>query len=120
MFIRLLRSKLHRATVTATDLDYHGSVTIDCDILDAAGILPYEVVTVGNLATGQRAETYVLPGPAGGGDVQMNGAMARLAQPGDKLILFTFAYLEPSEAANHKPRIIVLDDENRIAERWDG
>src|SRR4051812_26198303 len=120
MHIRMLRAKLHRATVTSGAIDYHGSITIDEALLEAVGMLPYEVVTLGNLSTGQRAETYVIKAPAGSGVVQANGAIARLAQPGDRLIIMSFAYLEPNEVASHKPKVAVLDERNRIIERWEG
>ena len=120
MHIRMLRAKLHRAVVTSGAIDYHGSVTIDAALLEAVGMLPYEVVTIGNLSTGQRAETYVIKAPAGSGVVQANGAIARIAQPGDRLIIMTFAYLEPQEVAGHKPKVAVLDERNRIVEQWEG
>ena len=120
MHIRMLRAKLHRAMVTSGALDYHGSITIDETLLQAVGMHPYEVVTLANLSSGQRAETYVIKAPAGSGVVQVNGAIARLAQPGDRLIIMTFAYLEPQEIAGHKPKVAVLDDRNRIVEQWEG
>ena len=120
MHIRMLRAKLHRAAVTSGALDYHGSVTIDESLLQAVGMHVYEVVTLANLSSGQRAETYVIKAPAGSGIVQVNGAIARLAQPGDRLIIMTFAYLEPHEIAGHKPKVAVLDERNRIVEQWEG
>jgi len=120
MHIRMLRAKLHRAVVTSGAIDYHGSITIDSALLDAVGLLPYEVVLLGNLSTGQRAETYVIKAPPGSGVVQANGAIARLASPGDRLIIMSFAYLEPSEVAGHKPKVAILDDRNRIVEQWEG
>ena len=120
MQIRLLRSKLHQATVTHAVLDYHGSISIDSDILQAAGILPFEIVTLGNMSNGLRAETYAIAAPAGSGVVQANGAIARLAQPKDRLIVLTYAYLDPREAAGHRPKIVVLDDKNRIMKSWEG
>jgi aspartate 1-decarboxylase len=120
MYIRLLRAKLHRAAVTSAALDYHGSITIDENILAAARLHPYEVVTIANLSTGLRAETYVLKGPPGSGVVQANGAIARIAQVGDRVIVMSFAYVEPHEVAGHKPRVVVLDERNRISEQWDG
>lgn len=120
MFVRLLRAKLHQATVTATHLNYHGSVTIDQDLCDAVGLLPHEVVTVANLANGERGETYVLVGKRGSAVIELNGAMARLAQPGDKLIIFSYAYVDPTKAEQHKPKVAVLGPENRIIEKWEG
>jgi aspartate 1-decarboxylase len=119
MQIRLLKSKLHLATVTQTDLSYHGSITIAEDLMEAVGLLPYEMVLVANSSNGQRAETYVIKGERGSGDMQLNGAMARLAIPGDRIIVLAFASLTPEEARSHRPRIAVLDQGNRIVECWD-
>lgn len=120
MLIRVLKSKLHMATVTQTELTYHGSITVDVGLLEAAGLIPYEQVLIGNCSTGQRGETYVIPGERGSGTMQLNGAMARLAQPGDRIIVLAFAFAEPKEAAAIKPRIVALDEHNRIIEQWDG
>lgn len=120
MQLRLLKSKLHMATCRNTHLLYHGSITIDEDLMDAVGLLAYEAVLIGNCATGMRAETYVLTGKRGSGEIQLNGAMARLAQPGDRLIIMSFAFLEPSEVARHKPKVAVLDEKNQIVEQWEG
>ena len=120
MQIRLLKSKLHMAAVTRADLNYHGSVSIPEDLMEAVGLLPYEQVLIGNCSTGQRGETYVIRGERGSGEVQMNGAMARLCTPGDRLIILAFADMTPEEAATYHPRVAVLDDSNRIVERWDG
>lgn len=118
MQLRLLKSKLHLAAVTKTALNYHGSITVDEALMDAVGLVPYEAVLVGNVSTGIRAETYVIKGERGSGEVQMNGAMARLAQPGDRLIIMAFAFLEPAEVSAHRPRVAILDAENRIKEQW--
>lgn len=120
MQIRLLKSKLHRATTTRTRLDYHGSITIDEDLMDAVGLRVYEAVTIANCSTGSRAETYVLKGERGSGAMELNGAMARLAEPGDRLIIFAFGFFTPEEAETHKPIVAVLDHENKIVERWEG
>lgn len=120
MQIRLLRCKLHRATVTHTRLDYHGSITIDEELLAAVGLVPFEVVTVGNLSTGKRGETYVIKGKRGAREVQVNGAMARLAEPGDRLIILSFAYLPPADATTHKPKIAILGDKNEIVDVLEG
>ena len=120
MHVRLLKSKLHMATVTQTELTYHGSITIAQDLLEAVGILPYEQVLIANSNNGQRGETYALVGPAGSGVMQLNGAMARLAQPGDRLIVMAFADLTPAEAGHHKPQIAILDEKNQIVEQWAG
>jgi aspartate 1-decarboxylase len=119
MFVRLLKSKLHLATVTRAELHYHGSVTIAADLMDAVGLIPYEQVLIGNCSTGQRGETYVLRGESGSGQIQMNGAMARLATPGDRLIIMSFAEMTPDEVPGHHPRIAILDEQNRIVEKWE-
>lgn len=120
MQIRLLKSKLHMAAVTRADLNYHGSVSIPEDLMEAVGLVPYEQVLIGNCSTGQRGETYVIRGERGSGEIQMNGAMARLCTPGDRLIILAFADMSPAEAAAHHPKIAVLDERNRIVEQWDG
>jgi aspartate 1-decarboxylase len=115
MRVKILKSKLHRATVTDANLDYIGSITIDQDLMDAAGILPYEQVLVANLENGTRHETYTLAGPRGSGTICCNGAAAHLVSAGDKVIIMAYADLEPSELADHQPRIIVLDENNKPA-----
>jgi aspartate 1-decarboxylase len=117
MQLKVLKSKLHLATVTRSDLYYHGSLTIDPDLMDAVGLLPYEAILVSNVATGQRAETYTIPGPRGSGAVELNGAMARLGAVGDRVIVMAFARIEANEVDGHRPRVIALDAENRIVER---
>lgn len=119
MRLKLLKSKLHLATVTGSDLHYHGSLTIDPELMEAVGIVPYEAILVSNVATGQRAETYAIPGKAGRGQVELNGAMARLGTRGDRIIVMAFADLEPHELAGHRPSVVALDERNRIAERLD-
>ena len=116
----MLKSKLHMAATTGTNLHYHGSITIDEDLMDAAGLLPYEAVLIANVSTGVRGETYVLKGDRGKKQIELNGAMARLATPGDRLIILSFAYLEPKEIPAHKPKIAVLDSHNAIVEQWEG
>src|SRR5262245_40169509 len=120
MLLQFLKSKLHQAAVTGTELNYHGSVTIDRDIMDAVGLLPFEQILVANCATGMRGETYVIEGLRGSRTIQLNGALARMAQPGDRVIILSFASLSPDEVAKHRPRIAVLDDQNRIIERIEG
>jgi len=112
-----LKSKIHRATVTHADLDYEGSVTIDEDLLEAAGIWEHEAVQVWNVTRGSRLETYALRGERGSGVVCINGAAAHLNRPGDKVILASFAELEESEARTHKPAVVLVDSENRIVAR---
>lgn len=120
MLISLLKSKLHMATVTRTELTYHGSVTVDPELLTAVGLLPYEKVLIGNCSTGQRGETYVIVGQPGERQVQLNGAMARLAQPGDRIIIMSFASMTPDEAQRHHPRVAILDGKNDILEQFEG
>lgn len=110
----LFKSKIHRARVTAADLTYEGSVTIDESLLQAADILPYERIHIWNASNGYRLETYALPGPAGSGVICVNGAAARHAQPGDIVILATFADVEEAEARTWKPTVIRVDAQNRI------
>lgn len=119
MQVKLLKSKLHMATVTAGDLHYHGSLTIDPVLMDEVGMLPYEAILVSNVSTGQRAETYALPGVRGLGQIELNGAMARLGAPGDRVIVMAFALLDPAEVDGHRPRVVALDERNRVAERLD-
>lgn len=111
MTIRLLRAKIHRARVTATNLDYEGSITIASDLLAASGILPYEEVQVVNLQNGVRFTTYAIPGETG--EICLNGAAARLAVPGDQVIIMAFASLEPAEAVAFRPSIVTVDEANR-------
>jgi len=120
MLIRVLKSKLHMAAVTQTELTYHGSITVDADLMEAAGLVPYEQVLIGNCSTGQRGETYVIQGEPGSGAMQLNGAMARLAQPGDRIIVLAFAFADPKEASTINPRVVVLDEKNRIVKQWGG
>lgn len=119
MQIKLLKSKLHLACVTGSDLNYHGSLTIDPALMEAVGIVPYEAILVSNVATGLRAETYALPGVRGVGQIELNGAMARIGAVGDRLIVMAFALLDPSEIEGHRPRVVALDGRNRIIERLD-
>jgi len=119
MRLKVLKSKLHQATVTRADLNYHGSLTIDPDLMAAVGLHPYEAIVVSNVSTGHRAETYALPGAPGGGQIELNGAMARLGAVGDRVIVMAFADLTPEELDGHSPRVVALDTRNRIVERID-
>src|SRR5512137_643208 len=110
----LFKSKIHRATVTHADLHYEGSVTIDEDLMDAAGIWQYEAVHVWNITRGTRIETYAIKGARGSGVICINGAAAHLNKPGDMVILATFAELEESEARAFVPKVVLVDRENRI------
>ncbi len=107
-----LRVKLHRATVTDANLEYEGSITIDSSLLKRAGIKPYEQVGISNLNNGERFDTYVIPGKRG--EMCLNGPTARKGQPGDKIMIFAYCWLEESEIKGFEPRIIKLDDKNRI------
>jgi len=114
MDLNLLKSKIHRATVTGASLHYEGSMTISEDLARLAGILPYEKILVGNMGNGERFETYVIYGEAGTGQIQLNGATAHLGKIGDRLTIMNFASYPAAEAAVHKPRIVVLDEKNNI------
>jgi aspartate 1-decarboxylase len=108
------KSKIHRATVTHADLDYEGSVSIDEDLMDAAGIWEYEAVHIWNITRGTRLQTYAIRGERGSGVICINGAAAHLNRPGDLVILATFAELEEAEARAHEPKVVLVDRENRI------
>lgn len=116
MFRTVFKSKLHRATVTQACLDYVGSITIDEDLMDAADILINEKVQVVDINNGERLETYAIPGPRGSGVICLNGAAARLVQPGDKVIIITYAVVDDKEAKDWKPTVAFLNDSNQIAE----
>ena len=109
----MMKSKIHRATVTDANLNYVGSITVDTDLLQAADILPYEQVFVLNINTGARFETYAIEGPAGGGDICLNGAAARLAQPGDLVIVLTYAQYDEAELQGFVPNVVHVDGSNR-------
>jgi aspartate 1-decarboxylase len=112
----MLKSKLHRATVTHADVDYEGSVTLDSRLLEAADILPYEEVHVWNVTRGTRLRTYAMAGEPGSGVVCVNGAAAHLARPGDKVIIATFTQLDDAAARLHRPRIVLLGEGNAVVE----
>lgn len=110
----MLRSKIHRATVTGTDLNYEGSIAIDRLLIDAADLLPGEMVQVLNLSTGARLETYVIDAPAGSGTILLNGPAARTAVPGDLVIVIAYCGVTDQEARQFRPRIVHVDAENRL------
>ncbi len=110
----MLKSKIHRATVTGADLNYEGSMAIDEALMEAADLLPNEQVHVLNLSTGARAETYVIRGERNSGAVVMNGAMARLVQIGDPVIVLAYTWMETGEAKRFKPVVVHVDEKNRI------
>ena len=113
MFRTLMKSKLHRATVTGADLNYVGSITIDPDLMELADLLPNERVQIVNNNNGARLETYVIVGERGSGDMCLNGAAARLVQPGDKIIVISYAMYAAEEIAEHEPKVVILDDFNQ-------
>jgi len=110
----MFRSKIHRATVTMAELYYEGSITVDKELLEAADIIPYEKVQVVNLNNGNRLETYALEGEAGSGVICLNGPAARLGTIGDEVIIITYSQMEEEEAKRHKPKIILVDKQNKI------
>ena len=115
MLIEVLKSKLHRVTVTGADLNYIGSITIDEDLLDAAQIVPGEKVQVVNNNNGERLETYAIPGPRKSGEVTLNGAAARKVAIGDTLIVISYAQMTPDDARAFKPALIFPDHHNRLS-----
>lgn len=114
MQLHLLKSKIHRAHVTAANVDYEGSLTIDQDLMDQVGLLPYERILCGNMANGARFETYAIPGPRGSAVIVLNGAVARLGKVGDRLTIMSYALVPAAEAAGWQPRVIVLDAQNCV------
>lgn len=114
MLRTLMRSKIHRATITSADLHYEGSLTVDEDLLDAADLVHHEDVQVVNVNNGARFSTYVIPGPRGSGVVQLNGAAARLGLPGDLVIIIANGVFDEAEAARHQPRVVFVDEANRL------
>ncbi len=114
MLYTFLKAKLHRATVTEADLNYEGSVTIDRDLLDAAGILIHERVEVYDVTNGSRFATYAIEGQRGSGVICINGAAAHLCRPGDLVIICAYVGLTPEEARLHEPTVLLLDEKNRV------
>ena len=113
----MLKAKLHRATVTEANLNYTGSITIDRHLMDESGLLPHEKVQIVNINNGARFETYVIEGPRNSGIICLNGAAARLVQPGDKIIVMAYVQLTPEEANGFEPRVLLLNVDNTILER---
>jgi aspartate 1-decarboxylase len=109
-----LKAKIHRARVTAICLDYEGSLSIDRNLMDQADIVPHEQVGVYNLSNGERFDTYAIAAPAGSGEIYLNGAAARKGQPGDLIIITTYALFNEEELAHHQPRIILVDESNGL------
>ena len=114
MLVHLLKAKIHRAAVTAASLDYEGSLTIDAAFLEMTGLLPYERILCSNLANGARWETYIIAGSRGSGAIELNGAVAHLGKPGDRLTIMAFTEVEEHQARGWNPRVIVLGEGNRV------
>mgnify|MGYP000630799716 CR=1 FL=1 len=114
MTISVLKAKIHRATVTQSELDYIGSITVDRELLDKAGILEYQKVQIVDINNGSRFETYTISGEPGSGIICLNGAAARCVQKGDKIIIMAYADMSPEEATTNRPTVLFLDDDNNI------
>jgi len=115
MLRTMMKSKIHRATITQADLHYVGSITVDEELLEASDLLPGELVHVLDITNGARLETYTIAGERGSGIIGINGAAARLVQPGDLVILIGYAQMDDAEARTHQPRVVFVDAHNRIA-----
>jgi aspartate 1-decarboxylase len=120
MLRRMCRAKIHRATITASRLDYEGSIEIDFELMRAAGLFEHEMVLVANLANGNRFETYVIKGEANSGVIGLNGAAARLGSPGDKVIIMSVAWMDEAAAQKLKPQFVQVDAQNRIVATRNG
>ncbi len=114
MHIQLLKSKIHRATVTAANVNYEGSLAVAEDLMEKVGLYPFERILCGNMTNGNRFETYAIPGERGSGAIVLNGGVAHLGKPGDKLTIMSFVQVDESYARNWKPRVIVLGDGNKV------
>ncbi len=114
MQISVLKSKIHRATVTQAELNYIGSITIDSDLMEAAGLYEYERVQIADVDNGHRLETYVIAGEAGTGVICLNGAAARCVSMGDRVIIMSYAQMTPEEFAEHPPKVVFVDMDNHI------
>ena len=114
MLVTMMKAKIHRATVTEADLHYEGSISIDRDLIEAAGFLINERVEIYNIDTGARFATYVIEGAAGSGVIGLNGAAARLAMPGDKVIIVAYAQMSEAEGRLFAPRVVLVDERNRL------
>lgn len=115
MLIEMMKSKIHRATVTEACLDYVGSITIDSDLMEKAGIYENEKIQICNVDNGNRLETYVIPGKRGSGVICINGAAAHLVNPGDKVILISYCSVDVNEAKEHCPTVVFVDDNNKVS-----
>jgi aspartate 1-decarboxylase len=112
----MLQGKLHRGVVTDVHIDYPGSLTVDLDLIEACGLLVHQKIQLLNITNGVRLETYLIPGPRGGRDIVVNGAAARLAVKGDRVIVCGYALYDAAELRTHHPKVVVLDEANRIVE----
>lgn len=117
-YITVLKSKLHSGTVTGTDTRYEGSIVVDEALMEEVGFYEFEKVLVANVNTGDRFETYVIKGVRGSGEIQLNGATARLGQAGDQVIIFAFVSIPEEDIRNFSPKIVLLDDKNRVVRRY--
>ncbi|MGN0149046.1 MAG: aspartate 1-decarboxylase [Clostridia bacterium] len=115
MLVTMLKSKIHRATVTQAELDYVGSITVDEELLEASGIFEYEKVQIVDINNGSRFETYTIAGERGSGIICLNGAAARCVQTGDKIIIMAYAQIESEKAKENPPKVVFVDDKNKIA-----
>ena len=115
MYLNMLKGKIHRATVMQAELDSVGSITVDEDLLEAAGILEYEKVQIVDVNNGERFETYTIAGERGSGMICLNGAAARCVQKGDKIIIMCYCQMEPSEVKDNPPKVVFVDDNNKIS-----
>ncbi|MGB7572826.1 MAG: aspartate 1-decarboxylase [Thermodesulfobacteriota bacterium] len=116
MFITMLKSKIHRATVTGADVDYEGSITVDKELMGVAKLVEYEKVDIYNITNGQRFSTYVIKGEQGKGEICLNGAAARLVSVGDLIIICSYSHHDEKEIGKHKPVIVHVDQKNKIKE----
>ncbi len=116
MIIKMMKSKVHRATVTGADLNYEGSIALDEALIEGAGFVVGEAVHVWNVSTGDRFETYVIRAGRDSGEVRLNGAAARLVHPGDLVIIVSFCWVEAAEAEKHSPKVVLVDEKNRVVE----
>ncbi|MGN1112651.1 MAG: aspartate 1-decarboxylase [Acutalibacteraceae bacterium] len=114
MELTMLKGKIHRAVIRQADLNYVGSITVDTELLEAAGILEYEMVQIVDIDNGNRFETYTIAGEAGSGMICLNGAAARQVSVGDRIIIMCYAQMSPEEAKTHKPYVVFVDDNNKI------
>lgn len=113
MLVNILKAKIHRATITSKNLYYHGSFGIDEDIMDQVGILPHERLLIGNMANGERFETYAIPTARGSRSFELNGAVARLGEAGDEVVILAFAYVDQDELKGFTPKVVELSDNNQ-------